>query len=161
MMSVFVHCESSKIFTNLVFPSETKTNRNRLSLKHSNGQSRLFPIVKPRQTASPGDQITKTFTVPQSQESVLYSFSYKCKESRMATCMETKILITSRKYLEWNSKQLWLWIWCWRAHRRQRTCYWKSACSSHTCSQGLDTPSGWRRAVITQIICVADRLYPS
>ena len=65
------------VFTNPVFASETETNRNRFCLKHSNSQSWLFPIVKPWQTASPGDKITTNVIL-------LNTLKYACKEGKVA-----------------------------------------------------------------------------
>lgn len=92
-----------RVFNNLVFSSETETNRNRFCLKHSNGQSWLFPIIKPWHTASPGDKNHQKFTVT---ELHLEKKKHACKESKVAIHMLGKILITSRKYLELSSKQL-------------------------------------------------------
>lgn len=52
-----------KFITYLVCSSETESNRNRTSLKHSTGQSWFFTIVKPWKISSPGDQVIKVLNL--------------------------------------------------------------------------------------------------
>lgn len=115
----FVLC--SMFITHPVCSSETESDGNRTSLKHSTGQPWFVTIVKPWKISSPGDRVIKMVNVHsgwnwitnscsfelQTDDSTAYTYSM-----HFIRCHNSIVLITSRKCLVLSLQQPLIWKWC-------------------------------------------------